>query len=139
VRALRRLGAVDVAVFQEMLTDPSPAVTHQVARELRGHLGALDRDRLFGLLESGAPHVSAAVFRPLVASGGWTRLLADLQTPAHNVGARADLTTWLRFEAATTYATPPAEVVRALREAEHALNAETVRVLWFHLSGGTPQ
>ncbi|MDT0269628.1 hypothetical protein RM844_25420 [Streptomyces sp. DSM 44915] len=143
VRALRRLGAAEPALLAPLLTDPSGAVTRQLAVALRPHAGALDPAYLRGLLAVDQPgHVRLAAYRLLHARDVWTRLLVDLELftdPSAVLRARArnDLVTWATREAATTYGMPAGATAAALAarlaEAEDVLGPERSRRLRFLL------
>ncbi|MEO6085760.1 MAG: hypothetical protein ABIQ18_21865 [Umezawaea sp.] len=137
VNALRRLRAVDVAVFEEMLTDPSGAVTRSLVAALRAHSGELDRDRLLVLLlEGGTPNVRVAAHRLLRDHSAWTRLLAALRLVAEDAERRPaaieDLRAWLLVEGPTAYTAPnPGELRQALCAAERHLDRGLLRQVAF--------
>ena len=137
VRALRRLGAVDVELVERMLADPSDVVVRAVVAALRGRVVRLDRDRLLALLESdGRMVVRNAAYRLLRESGVWVRLLTDLRLVAVDDELRhralADLHDWMSSRSATAYTPPnPVELRQALRAAEPHLPAGLERWVRF--------
>ena len=143
VRALRRLGLVDVSVLASMLDDPSAAVTRQVATTLMERAGEIGGDRLAELLGTRqSAHVRTAAYRLLRARDVWSRLLTDLELyddDADNLRLRArnDLSTWLHDEAATTYSIPTGDTAdrldALLRKAASSLDPGRERLLRFHL------
>jgi HEAT repeat protein len=143
VRALRRLGSVDLPTLVVMLDDPATAVTRQVTTTLLPRAGDISGDRLGELLNSRqSPHVRTAAYRLLRAQGLWTRLLTDLElfedddeTLQHR--ARGDLSAWLERDAATTYSMPSAAIAARLdtrlRRVAPSLGPNRERLLRFHL------
>lgn len=142
VRALRRLGSVDVPRLAMMLDDPSAAVTRQVAMTLVPRAVEIADQRLSELLDPpGRPHVRAAAYRLLRAQGIWTRVLTDLELyddgdAGLRSRARSDLSAWLAYEAATTYSMPSgtaaARLDFLLRRRASSLGPENARLLRFH-------
>lgn len=143
VRALRRLGSVDVPTLVTMLDDPSAAVTRQVATTLVPRAEEIARRRLAELLDARrSSHVRAAAYRLLRARGIWTRLLTDLELYEDDdenlrTRARGDLFAWLERGAATTYSMPAgasaARLDLLLRRLAPSLGPTNVRLLRFHL------
>ena len=143
VRALRRLGSVDVPTLVKMLDDPSAAVTRQVATTLAPHASDIASERLTELLDARqVPHTRTAAYRLLRAQGVWTRVLTDLELyedSDENLRGRArgDLTGWLEREAATTYSMPTGATVgrldALLRQVAPSLGPSRERLLRFHL------
>lgn len=143
VRALRRLGSVDVPTLVDMLDDPSAAVTRQVATTLAPHSGDVASERLADLLGSHqARHTRTAAYRLLRAQGVWTRVLTDLElydeTDEHLRGlARGDLFGWLVRDAAATYSMPTGATAdrldALLRQVAPSLGISRERLLRFHL------
>jgi HEAT repeat protein len=143
VRALRRLGAVEVASLTPLLVDPSAAVTRQVAISLIPVAGDLDKDMLASLLTpSQARHVRTAAYRLQRASGVWRRILTDLQLHDDTDDdlrnrARGDLSGWLEQDAATTYSMPQGDIREGLeatlRAVTDSLGPRRERLLRFHL------
>lgn len=143
VRALRRLGAAGPDTLSPMLTDPSGAVTRQVAIALRPWASRLDLSRLRELVTAGNPwHIRMAAYRLLRERDTWTRLLIDLElvadpSPSMRDRARGDIANWLKREAATTYSMPQGrtaeELTRHLHDTEAALGPKQVRLLRFHM------
>lgn len=142
IRALRRLGDTPRRPLLTLLEDPVSAVARQAVLSLLPGADTLDEHALRPLLRPPhPPHVHWAAYRLLRARDTWTRLSVDLELatdPGHPVhaNARADLTAWLRHDAATTYSTPSAdraaELSGLLAAAEAVLGPETTRVLRFH-------
>ena len=143
VRALRRLGSVDVPMLVSMLDDPSAAVTRQVATTLAPRAGEIANERLGDLLKPRrSPHVRTAAYRLLRAQGVWTRLLIDLELfedDDENLRSRArgDLFGWLERDAATTYSMPAGATANRLdvllREIAVSVGPKRERLLRFHL------
>lgn len=143
VRALRRLGSVDVPTLVPMLDDPSAAVTRQVSSTLQPVAAAVKPETLEVLLENRQPpHVRTAAYRLLCAQDVWTRLLTDLELYQDDdermrARARGDLLGWLDREAATTYSMPNDPVAVRLdtliRDIAVSLGPNRERALRFHL------
>jgi HEAT repeat protein len=143
VRALRRLGSVDVPMLVEMLTDPSAAVTRQVSTTLAPRAVEIPTEGLTLLLtERKSPHVRTAAYRLLRAQDVWTRVLTDLalyddEDESLRARVRGDLFGWLERDAATTYSMPTAVVAERLdvlvRRAAPSLGRNRERLLRFHL------
>jgi HEAT repeat protein len=143
VGALRRLGHLPVDLLLPLLTDEFAMVTRQVAIALRPRASTLDEQLLRDLLGHRHPrHVRFAAYRLLRDHHVWTRLAVDLEliddtlSPLRN-HARADLVSWLSWEAATTYTMPTGaekdRLDRLVRRAEAALDSHRIRELRFHL------
>ncbi|MEH1166458.1 hypothetical protein V6V47_13825 [Micromonospora sp. CPCC 205539] len=142
VRALRRLGVTRSAELVPLLRDESGAVTRQVVAALRHDLGVLDPEMLEALLRPGnAPHVRFAGYRLLTWGSAWQRLATNLRLVDDpddrlRVGARADISSWLDRQAATTYHGPSgdraAEVDKLIEGARPILGEHKVRLLRFH-------
>jgi hypothetical protein len=142
VRALRRLGATRAAELVPLLRDESGAVTRQVVATLRHDLSVLDPGMLGALLSPGnAPHVRFAGYRLLTVGDAWQRLATNLRLiddpdERLRVSARADITTWLDRQAATTYHGPSrdrgTELDKLIERAHPILGEHKVRQLRFH-------
>ncbi len=143
VRALHRLGAIDVATLVAILQDPSPAVTRQAARSLRQAAADVAVPDLQSLLTSEqAAHVRSAAYRVLREHDVWTRVLTDLELHDDENQdlrnrARSDLAGWLSRNAATTYSMPSGATADRLDEllTRHAgtLGRDREQLLRFHL------
>ncbi|WP_228769726.1 hypothetical protein [Actinokineospora alba] len=138
VRALRRLGDTPVGLLTPMLADPAAAVTRQVVVSLRGH----ELDMSFLLRQLGVdqpPHSRFAAYRLLTARDAWTRIetnLALLDDAYLGGRAHADIASWLRNSAATSYLVPTAERVTrvdALLRESTTLGEHTVSLVRFHM------
>lgn len=142
IRALRRLGVNRPAAVIPLLCDESGAVTRQVVVTLRRDSGSLDRSVLSSLLAQDNPaHVRFAGYRLLTAGDAWERLATNLRLVDDSDGrlranARADITTWLQRDAATTYQTPASgrrtELDRLIERARPSLGENKTRLLRFH-------
>ncbi len=142
VRALRRLGATRPAELVPLLRDESGAVTRQVVTALRHESGVLDPEMLGALLSpTNAPHVRFAGYRLLTAGTAWQRLATNLRLiddfdDRLRGTARADITTWLDRQAASTYRGPSrdraAELAELIERSRPILGEKTVRSLRFH-------
>lgn len=138
VRALRRLGDTPVDLLAPMLADPSPSVTRQVVLSLRGR--GLDMSFLLRHLGVDHPrHIRFAAYLLLTARDSWTRIETNLTLLEDAfLGARAcaDVLSWLRNSAATSYLAPTAEDVTrvdALLRASTAFSEHQVALLRFHM------
>ncbi|GAB3959309.1 hypothetical protein GCM10027614_78530 [Micromonospora vulcania] len=117
-------------------------MTSQVVAALRHDLGALDPEMLEALLRPGnAPHVRFAGYRLLTLVNAWQRLATNLRLVDDpddrlRVGARADISSWLDRQAATTYHSPSrnlaAELDNLIERARPILGEDRVRLLRFH-------
>jgi hypothetical protein len=142
VRALRRLGVTRPAELVPLLRDESGAVTRQVVVALRPDVGVLDPGMLGALLGPGnPPHVRFAGYRLLIAGNAWQRLVTNLRLigdPDDRLrgSARADISAWLNWQAATTYHGPSreraAELGELIERARPILGEHEVRLLRFH-------
>jgi hypothetical protein len=143
VRALRRLGWMNVPLLSEMLDDSSAAVTRQVAATLVPRATDVDAKRLAELLDPRQrPHVRSAAYRLLRMQGVWTRVRTDLELlddedEKVRGRARGDLFGWVDRNAATTYSMPTGAVADQLdvllRQAAPSLGPSRERLLRFHL------
>ncbi|HVQ93605.1 MAG TPA: hypothetical protein VMU51_21390 [Mycobacteriales bacterium] len=142
VRALRRLGPTQPAELVPLLRDESGAVTRQVVATLRHDPGVLDPEMLAALLSpDNAPHVRLAGYRLLTVGNAWQRLATNLQVindpdDRLRLSARADITTWLDRQAATTYHRPSgdraAELDKLIERSRPILGEHKARLLRFH-------
>ncbi|MGC4868203.1 hypothetical protein ACLQ3B_22545 [Micromonospora sp. DT53] len=142
VRALRRLGVTRSADLVPLLGDESGAVTRQVVAVLRHDLGGLDPEMLEALLRPGnAAHVRFAGYRLLTSGNAWQRLATNLRLiddpdDRLRAGARADISTWLNRQAATTYHGPSrdraAQLDKLIAHARPILGEDKIRLLRFH-------
>jgi len=143
LRAIRRLGGVDVSEFVAALSDESPAVVRQASMALRGVAGTVPLEQLNLLLGEDSPtHVRVGSYRILRARDVWTRIRTDLMLYDDESGrlsgpARGDLDGWLSREAPTTYSMPSAETKHELESLVSAtsgsLGRDREKLLRFHL------
>ncbi|GIJ49188.1 hypothetical protein Val02_60740 [Virgisporangium aliadipatigenens] len=142
LRALRRFGASRPADLLPLLHDGSPAVVRQAVTGLRHTPEAVPPALLADLLAPENPaHVRLAGFRLSAAGDAWQRLATDLRLVDDaderlRGTARADIASWLAFEAARVYHGPAperaAELDGLLARAQAALGPERLRLLRFH-------
>ena len=143
VRALRRLGWMNVPLLSAMLDDSSAAVTRQVVATLVPRATDVDAERLAELLDPRQrPHVRSAAYRLLRMQGVWTRVRTDLELlddedEKVRGRARGDLFGWVDRDAATIYSMPTGAVADhldvLLRQAAPSLGPARERLLRFHL------
>jgi hypothetical protein len=145
VRAARRLGG-SLTRIAGMLADPAPVVVRAVNAALRTEPDAVPAARLWELLAADSPaHVRAGAYERLRAGDTWTRVHLDLRLLVARDAelghrAHADLTVWLRRDAATTYGKPSQELLLRIStlidKAEPFLEADEIRRLRWLLDIG---
>jgi hypothetical protein len=140
VRAVRRLGGSPTQVAR-MLADPAPVVVRAAHAALRTQPDVVPVAQLWELLAADSPaHVRAGAYELLRAGDTWTRVHLDLHLLAGRDAelgrrAHADLTVWLRSEAATAYRKPSQGLLQRIStllvQAEPLLEADhTRRLRW---------
>jgi hypothetical protein len=124
-----------------MLADPAPVVVRAAHAALRTQPDAVPVAQLWELLAADSPaHVRAGAYELLRAGDTWTRVHLDLHLLAGRDAelgrrAHADLTLWLRSEAATAYRKPSQGLLQRIStllvQAEPLLEADhTRRLRW---------
>jgi hypothetical protein len=143
IRALRDIGITPPELLMTLLHDPAAAVTRQAATSILRQASVIDTSQLTPLLAPHRPaHQRSAAYRILHEHDLWTRLVVDLELihdPDVKLAkrARSDLVTWIDCQAATAYASPPAdrrtELDQLTRTATATLGSTRARQLRFYL------